>query len=122
MMVPVFYDLQRRRTKVWAFLGWGRVPLQVQFRRPPGILSCEPAGAGEGEPTGRLGVLQRVFRKQLGWFGRHRAVDLQFHGEEHGLAVPVMAEVYVGQLLDRDEFRRHCDRYGTREAILANLR
>jgi hypothetical protein len=33
------------------------------------------------------------------------------------LAVPVMAEDYVGQLLDRDEFRRHCDR----EAILANL-
>jgi hypothetical protein len=33
-----------------------------------------------------------------------------------------MAEVYVSQLLDRDEFRRHCDRFKTREAILANLR
>ena len=33
-----------------------------------------------------------------------------------------MAEVYVSHLLDRDEFRRHCDRYQTRERILANLR
>jgi hypothetical protein len=32
-----------------------------------------------------------------------------------------MAEVYVNRLLDRDEFRRHCDAYQSREAILANL-
>jgi hypothetical protein len=32
-----------------------------------------------------------------------------------------MAEVYVSRLLDRDEFRRHCDRHQTRNAILANL-
>jgi hypothetical protein len=121
MMVPVFYDLQRRRTKVWAFLGWDRVSLQVQFHRPPRVLSCEPTRAPEPEPTDRPGVLRRVLRKQLGRFSRLLGPNLQFHGEGHGLAVPVMAEVYVGQLLNRDEFRRHCDRYRTREAILANL-
>ena len=28
----------------------------------------------------------------------------------------------ASRLLDRDEFRRHCDRHRTREAILASLR
>ena len=45
----------------------------------------------------------------------------QIGGERHEFAVPVMAEVYVTRLLDRDEFRPHCDRFRTREAILSNL-
>jgi hypothetical protein len=32
-----------------------------------------------------------------------------------------MAEVYVSKVMDRDEFRRHCDQYQTCSAILANL-
>jgi hypothetical protein len=27
----------------------------------------------------------------------------------------------VDRILDRDEFRTHCDRYGSRKAILENL-
>jgi hypothetical protein len=34
----------------------------------------------------------------------------------------VTAEVYVTRLLDRGEFRRHCDTHRTRSAILAGLR
>lgn len=34
----------------------------------------------------------------------------------------VAAEVYVSRLLDRTEFRKHCDRHRTAKAILANLR
>jgi len=37
------------------------------------------------------------------------------------LAYPVFEEIYVSRLLDRDEFRAHCDRHKTRKAILANL-
>ena len=33
-----------------------------------------------------------------------------------------VAEVYVSKLMDRETFRRHCDRYKTKKAILANLR
>jgi hypothetical protein len=47
---------------------------------------------------------------------------VEFSGERHEFAVPVMAEVYVSRLLDRDEFRRHCDRHRTRDAILESLR
>ena len=46
---------------------------------------------------------------------------VMFSSEHHDLATPVRAEVYVSRLLDRDQFRRHCDRYRTREAILRNL-
>src|SRR5436305_7111662 len=42
MMVPVFYDVQRGRTKVWAFLGWQRTPLDVRYDKPPLVVACEP--------------------------------------------------------------------------------
>jgi hypothetical protein len=41
--------------------------------------------------------------------------------DRHRVSVPVVEEVYVSRLLDRDEFRRHCDVYLSREAILSNL-
>jgi len=109
MMVPVFYDLQRRQTKVWAFLGWDKVALNVKFDRPPRVLSCEPAR-------------RRKFRKGPKPARSPELPDVQFSGEQHGLAVPVMAAVAGGQLLSRHEFRGNCDRYGTREAILATPR
>jgi len=40
----------------------------------------------------------------------------------HEFAAPVLAEAYEGRLLDRDEFRRLCDKRRTRSAILAALR
>ena len=90
MMVPVFYDVQRRKTKVWAFLGWRTTPVDVEYRVPPTVLAVEPSAGGRaavGDPPPVL-----------------------FSGDRYEFAVPVMAEVYVSRLLDRDEFRRHCDR------------
>lgn len=101
MMVPVFYDEQRKRTKVWAFLGWRTTTVDVEYRMPPVVLAVEPSRAGvrpSGDPPPVL-----------------------FHGDRYEFAVPVMAECYVSRLVDRDEFRRHCDRHGTKDAILANL-
>jgi hypothetical protein len=111
MMVPVFFDLQRRKTKVWAFLGWRKVPVDVHYKTEPRVLSVE-----QEQPTDRLGALKRKFRQQP------EVPPVQLTGERYELAVPVMVEVYVSQLLDRDELRRHCDRHRTRDAIVANLR
>lgn len=75
--------------------------VDAEYRLPPSVVVVEPVtGAG---PTGE-------------------APPVRFSSERHELAVPAMAAVYVGQLLDRDEFRRHCDRFSTRAAILGNLR
>lgn len=101
MMVPVFYDEQRAKTKVWAFLGWRTTPVEVEYRVRPTVVAVEPAQATDRTAAEPPPVL--------------------FSSDRYEFAVPVTAEVYVSRLLDRDEFRRHCDRFRTRDAILSNL-
>jgi hypothetical protein len=100
MMVPVFHDVQRRKTKVWAFLGWWPQTVHARYAQKPVVLGVEWTGQS-GPPAG--------------------PPPIEFHSEFHAFAYPVMAEVYVSRLLDRDEFRRHCDQHRTREAIIAAL-
>jgi hypothetical protein len=91
MMVPVFFDIGRQKTKVWAILGWATRLLEVSFATPP------TAHVVKGRPHVRFAS---TFRQ---------------------IAYPVFAETYVTRLLDRDEFRAHCDRYRTRSEILQHL-
>ena len=98
MMVPLFYDVVRRKTKVWVFLGWASEALEVSY---------------DGRPP--IKVLDR----------RGRPADaklrIEFASRWYGLIYPVTAEVYVSKLLDRKEFQAHCDRYQSAEAILKHL-
>jgi hypothetical protein len=121
MMVPVFFDLGRRKTKVWAVLGWRKVMVNVSFRVQPKVLEVKPVKPAEPDPGDRVAQLRRKFRKSAEP-PISEPPEVLFTGEVHRFAVPVMAEVYVTRLLDRDEFRWHCDRFRTRSAILANLR
>ena len=101
MMTPIFYDEEREKTKVWALLGWRITHVSVEYRVRPTVVSIDPRS---GEKPGR------------------EPPPVLFNGDRYDLAVPVMAEFYVSRLLNRDEFRRHCDRHKTREAVLSNLR
>jgi len=76
---------------VWAILGWAARELHVGFA---------------GEPAARV-------------LKGH--VTVRFFPETHQLAYPVFAEAYVSRLLDRDEFRAHCDRHKTAARILQHL-
>jgi hypothetical protein len=100
MMVPTFYDIERKKTKVWAFLGWSDKPLMIDFTKRPEVTIFDQSG------------------KQIAADN----VDLQFLPRSHRLAYPVTAEVYVSEILDRDTFRQLCDRHKTQSAILANLK
>ena len=100
MMVPVFYDQRRRKTKVWVVMGWTGRPVHAWFDKPPQV---------------------EVFNKE-GIRLENSKYDLHFTASYQQLAYPVMAEVYVTEILDRDQFRRHCDTYQTKSAILANLK
>jgi len=91
MMVPVFFDIDRRKTKVWAILGWAKRWLVVSFDTPP------TAHVIRGRP------------------------HVTFDSTLREITYPVFAETYVTRLLDRDEFRAHCDRYKTRTEILRHL-
>jgi hypothetical protein len=99
MMVPVFFDRMRGKTKVWVFLGWSERPVNFSFARPPAV-----AVTRDGRPA-----------------TRDEAV-VTFAGSGATLAYPVTAEVYVDRILNRDEFRAHCNRYKTPSAILGNLK
>jgi hypothetical protein len=100
MMVPVFYDQQRKKTKVWLMVGWTASGASYGYAEPPKVTVTGPDGkpaAGEEAP------------------------EINFSGSWRELATPVFAEVYVTRLLNREEFRRHCDTYATPAAIVGNL-
>jgi hypothetical protein len=86
MMVPVFYDVQRRMTKGWAFLGWNSESLWVRFDRPPRVVSCEPARPAAAGPHDRPGVPRRKFRKGPKPARSPELPDVQFTGEQHELS------------------------------------
>jgi hypothetical protein len=96
MMVPVFYDLQRKKTKVWAVLGYDAKPLTIGFSTMPTV---------------------EVFDRS----GKKATPRVQFHHSTEKLIYPVMAEVYVTKILNRDEFRKICDRERSASKILAAL-
>jgi hypothetical protein len=97
-MVPVFYDVERRKPKVWAFLGWARRPITVSFARPPQATIWDVQGRRlMDHPPIRWGKLY---------------VDLPY---------PVSAELYVDRILDRDAFRKLCDSCSTRSEIVRRL-
>jgi len=105
MMVPVFFDQQRQKTKVWVMLGWEHANCTLGYVNNPGIKITGP----DGKPS--------VF----GTPGGEETPEIIFYGTHRYLATPVFAEAYVTKLLNRTEFRRHCDTYQTKAAILANL-
>jgi hypothetical protein len=94
MMVPVFFDEARKQMKVWAFLGWRETWIEASFVSNPKVAVL---GARRANPKLRFG--SSTFRA--------------YH--------PVTAEVYVSELMDRKQFRAHCDKHRTEEAILKHL-
>jgi hypothetical protein len=100
MMVPVFYDQQRRKMKVWVMLGWDGKYSSVGYDRQPKVTITDAEGKTVTDNTGP---------------------EVIFTASGRQLATPVFAELYVSKLLDRAEFRRHCDIYQSQAAILANL-
>jgi hypothetical protein len=98
MMVPVFFDRDRRKTKVWVFLGWSQRPVNVSFAAP---------------------LIVEVTRN--GKAARPDEYQVEFGTTQRSIAYPVTAELYVDRILNRDEFRRHCDRFLSRSEILKNL-
>jgi hypothetical protein len=101
MMVPVFYDQARRKTKVWAVLGIATTPLSVSYITQPAVKEIKGPDGKALKPE---------------------EVDLNFVYEDHRIAYIASAEVYVTHLLDRSEFRKHCDRYKTYSEILGHLK
>jgi hypothetical protein len=106
MMVPVFFDIERGKTKAWVLLGWSERPITIGFHQRPKVISVERKGI--------KAVLGRTVFKAL-------RPEVEFETQYVRAAFPVTAEIYVDHILDRNEFRRLCDHNGTRSAILQAL-
>ena len=100
-MVPVFYDLEREKSKVWVVLGVATRPLSVRYAARPRLEAVVDVKTGKPVDLAK--------------------VDLQFESAHFTVAYPVMAEVYVSKILNRKEFRELCDKHKTQEAILSHL-
>jgi hypothetical protein len=101
MMVPVFTDPLKGRIKVWCVVGWAPVEAYVSYVRHPALSGTDADG------------------KEVDLASKF---DISYYGQSLSLSRPVFAEVWVTELLDRDEFRRHCDTYVLPSVILANLK
>lgn len=104
MMVPVYFDLYRKKTRVWAFLGWRPLAVEIGFQRQPQVLGCQ--WVGEDDKV------------------NHRppqTPDVSFRRVYGTVASPVFSELSVGRVLDRDEFQSLCDQHQTAAAIRKHL-
>jgi hypothetical protein len=92
------------------FLGWTEKTVDVGFANPPRVVSG---------PTPSAAVrLRGLFRR----VDTHRQPPrIVFTDTQVTVACPVTVEVNVSRILTCDEFRRHCDKYKTRSAIIDNL-
>lgn len=93
MMVPLFYDIGRGKTKVWVFLGYRLEKLGIHFASR---LKAEIATLS-GDPID---------------------ANLEYHGIQRPLIVPVSAEIYVNRIFNREEFQKMCNRYRNQSKIL----
>jgi len=99
MMVPVFYDIGRKMTKVWVFLGYETKTLAVEFKNIPKV---------------------KVFDKEGKELEGNR-LNLIYENTSEQIIYPVFAEVYVNKILNREEFQALCNKYSTRSEILEAL-
>jgi hypothetical protein len=93
MMVPLFDDIGRGKTKVWVFLGYRLEKLEIHFANR---LEAEFATLS-GDPIN---------------------ANLEYHGIQRPLIVPVSAEIYVNRIFNREEFQKMCNRYRNQSKIL----
>lgn len=97
MMVPVFYDIERKEIKVWVVLGYADKPLTISFKEKPTVTKITDAK------------------------GNRVDADLKFKSASRSLIYPVSSEIYVKKLLNRSEFRDLCDKYKTQPEIIKAL-
>ena len=93
LLIWCFYDILRKKTKVWVVLGYSVKPLVINYKEQPTYTVTDAKG--------------KKSKKKV-----------EFHKENKKIAYPVSAEVYTDKILNREEFRSLCDSLKTQGAIL----
>lgn len=95
-MLPVGYDAQQRKLKVWLSMGWASRPIRFYFFEQP-IATVMDAS---GRPV------------------QDGQVSVQFREVQHTLWYPVTAVTYVDKMLPPDRFRSVCTANGNATSII----
>lgn len=90
MMVPIFTDPSTKKTKVWVMLGWCQSTLSIDW------LNCPDMANWKYVPVN-------------GKIDRKGSPHLSFEGDSATTCFPLTMELYVSNVLNRDEFRTVCD-------------
>ena len=90
MMVPVYTDIERGTTRVWAVLGWTKRTVMIDYARYPSI-RCHGDRVSYGFTPGYEEVL-----------------------------APVFAQADVSKVLPRAEFRARADAMGSAQKALSD--
>ncbi len=96
MMVPIGFD-EKLGFKVWVFLGWEEKQLEARYLKNPTVVTVKDLNG--------IGVQPEIIYRSTTASG----------------AYAVSAELYVEQLLNRDEFRAICDKYKDADQIFSSL-
>ena len=101
MMVPIFYDSDKNKIKVWIFLGWLKTRIIGSFDKSPSVVSVTPVSQ-EAKKSKETPLVEF---SETGWSD----------------SMPVTTEICVDRVLDRNEFRRLCNENKTIGQILKAL-
>jgi hypothetical protein len=122
MMLPIFYDQGRRLMKTWCVLGYEVHPLFIRYDREPELLGIETVTAiPPPRRTGRS-LKQMLEDRNQGPPEPTGPPPVRFVPQQAEILLPVMEEVYVEKVMNRDEFRNFCNQFDTKEDLLERLR
>jgi hypothetical protein len=110
MMVPIQVD-GPDDYKVWAFLGWEDVLVDVKYTERPNVLSIKADVDGD---------FYKTFRKM--YYGDVPEPEIQYLDASYKIYRPVCAELNVKTLLNRQQFQAVCNECKSAEAIIAKLK
>jgi hypothetical protein len=110
MMVPIQVTANDDY-KVWVFLGWEDVRIDVKYVERPAVFNIECDTSGSWHKT-----FNTVYHGDI------PEPEIQYLDDSYKVYRPVCAELTVKKLLNRQEFQAVCDEYESAEAIIAKLK
>ncbi len=106
MMLPVYRDIRTGLTKVWVFLGWRRHGVTFSWATQPRIINQH---------------INDSWKAQFAYYrGQLPEPQVSFGANYFPVAVPVLHEIWVKDILNRAEMREICQAHSYIEGAILN--
>lgn len=112
--VPVLSNYQGTKVRNWSVLGTRLLKIKTYYARPPRLANSRAYREEDRAAEDPEALLQKAEDERLYY--------TEWAPKDYAIPVQVFAEVTLGpEPLTREELRRICDRYGTKEEIIEAL-